>query len=121
MAKKSKDFIPTVNNVSNRDIIQRLNFLYQASAYLTNISPVSPPPRTIQASDSRKEKHSKRRLNRHPASSSDLARDYVKSLKIIGQKTNVRMYVSSICFLNMLILLNSSDQTNGHNWLCDIQ
>ena len=34
MAKKSKDEVPNPNSVSNRDILQRLNFLYQASVLL---------------------------------------------------------------------------------------
>ncbi|KAI0256061.1 hypothetical protein BJV78DRAFT_1168913 [Lactifluus subvellereus] len=38
MGKKNKDEAPNPNNVVNRDILQRLNFLYQASAYLESVS-----------------------------------------------------------------------------------
>jgi hypothetical protein len=38
MGKKNKDEVPKPNNVVNRDILQRLNFLYQASVYLESIS-----------------------------------------------------------------------------------
>ncbi|KAH8979127.1 hypothetical protein EDB92DRAFT_1981313 [Lactarius akahatsu] len=38
MGKKNKDEAPNPNGVVNRDILQRLNFLYQASAYLESIS-----------------------------------------------------------------------------------
>ena len=37
MAKKNKDEAPNPNSVANRDILQRLNFLYQASAYLSTM------------------------------------------------------------------------------------
>lgn len=37
MAKKNKDEVPNPNSVANRDILQRLNFLYQASAYLSTM------------------------------------------------------------------------------------
>ena len=38
MGKKNKDEAPKPNNVLNRDILQRLNFLYQASVYMESIS-----------------------------------------------------------------------------------
>jgi ribonuclease P protein subunit RPR2 len=38
MGKKNKDETLKPNNVVNRDILQRLNFLYQASVYLESIS-----------------------------------------------------------------------------------
>jgi len=34
MVKKQKEETPNVNATANRDIVQRLNFLYQASSYL---------------------------------------------------------------------------------------
>ncbi|KAL7281541.1 hypothetical protein ACG7TL_004858 [Trametes sanguinea] len=44
MGKKNKDQEPAVNlsSVANRDVIQRINFLYQASTYLNSISQTSP-------------------------------------------------------------------------------
>jgi ribonuclease P protein subunit RPR2 len=38
MGKKNKDEAPKPNNVLNRDILQRLNFLYQASVCMESIS-----------------------------------------------------------------------------------
>src|SRR6266581_3589612 len=38
MGKKNKSEVPNPNNVVNRDILQRLNFLYQASVYLESIT-----------------------------------------------------------------------------------
>lgn len=100
MAKKNKDQEPTVtvNSVTNRDILQRLNFLYQAGTYLNSIS----SPRDTISADRRNEilylgepsrarKQEKRRKERHPATTAELSRSYVKSMKIIGQKTTVRM------------------------------
>ncbi|THH12471.1 hypothetical protein EW146_g7668 [Bondarzewia mesenterica] len=50
MAKKNKDEAPNPNSVTNRDILQRLNFLYQASAYLDSIRVPEPaPPSSTQS------------------------------------------------------------------------
>ncbi|PBK74610.1 Rpr2-domain-containing protein [Armillaria solidipes] len=72
MAKKSKDETPNANSVPNKDIIQRLNFLYQASVYLNGVPSQSPP-------------------RRKRVTTSDLSRSYVSSMKIVGQKTVVKM------------------------------
>ncbi|KAI0929928.1 hypothetical protein AcV5_006766 [Taiwanofungus camphoratus] len=101
MAKKNKDQGPAVslNNVANRDIIQRLNFLYQASAYLNSVAS-HPHPEPIATTShapsskgqtNRAEKRSRRHKERHPATAAELSRSYVKSMKIIGQKTTVKM------------------------------
>ncbi len=42
MAKKPKDETPNANSVPNKDIIQRLNFLYQAGVYLNGVTSQSP-------------------------------------------------------------------------------
>ena len=95
MAKKTKDEAPNPNSVSNRDTLQRLNFLYQASVLLSaNGAPPAPPPKPIASSVKgklRKEEMRKRNLERHSTAKVDLARTYVKSMKAIGQKTNTRM------------------------------
>ncbi|KAH9948932.1 Rpr2-domain-containing protein [Amylocystis lapponica] len=114
MAKKNKgDQEPSasLSSVSNRDIIQRINFLYQASTYLSSIAvrpatiqPRDPEPTkpcicgtpgcttVVHTSDTlRKEKHRKRRTARHPASAADLSRSYVKAMHLIGKKTTVKM------------------------------
>jgi len=38
MGKKSKNDAPNPNRVANREVMQRLNYLYQASVYLNSIS-----------------------------------------------------------------------------------
>ena len=38
MAKKGKVEVPGPSSVANRDILQRMNFLYQASAFLSNLT-----------------------------------------------------------------------------------
>ena len=91
--EKEKDQVPNPNNVSNRDIIQRLNFLYQASVYLNS---VGPQPTSNHASktdmtNNVKEEHKKRRRV-VVVSTTDLSRSYIKSMKIVGQKTTVKMY-----------------------------
>ena len=115
MAKKGKVEVPGPSSVANRDILQRMNFLYQASAFLNNLAQCEPetkqqqqtpaqdsvpgvPPlsRSAKKKQKRKEKILARHKQHHPATYTDLARSYVTSMKAIGQKTNVKLYVSTI-------------------------
>ncbi|KAL5485179.1 hypothetical protein ACEPAI_7821 [Sanghuangporus weigelae] len=112
MAKKNKDDTPNPNSIPNRDIVQRLNFLYQASSYLNGLgvvqgvsgpSNVAVHSKTEDVEDrngkecpsSAKTKEMacgmRKRPGQRKATAHDLARSYVKSMKIIGQKTNVKM------------------------------
>ncbi|KAI6110579.1 Rpr2-domain-containing protein [Pisolithus croceorrhizus] len=75
--------IPNPNHISNKDIIQRLNFLYQASALLGTISPNTPV--TCHSTDC----HQPRR--RRVVTISELSRSYVDTMKIVGQKTNTKI------------------------------
>ena len=95
MAKKSKDEFPNPHSVSNRDVLQRLNFLYQASALLGT---VQVPPKKFQepipndvTGRARKEEMRKRNKMRHSTACADLSRTYIKTMKAIGQKTNMRL------------------------------
>ncbi|OCB86941.1 Rpr2-domain-containing protein [Sanghuangporus baumii] len=110
MAKKNKDDTPNPNSIPNRDIMQRLNFLYQASSYLNGLGfvhGVSGPSNVAIHSktedvENRKECPSSAKTKemangtrkwagQRTATAHDVARSYVKSMKIIGQKTNVKM------------------------------
>ncbi|OCH93759.1 Rpr2-domain-containing protein [Obba rivulosa] len=109
MGKKNKEHTPVVNlnSVTNRDIIQRMNFLYQASAYLNSISPARGPQpsesriKSLPAQDDTgssqaqpsagKQKRLEKLRMRHPTTAHELARSYVKSMRSIGQKTTVKM------------------------------
>lgn len=112
MAKKNKDDVPNVNSVANRDILHRLNFLYQASAYLDSISPPSlvppaqPPARESSSnlagpstsaensageSSKKIKKCSKKEVRGRKMQVTQIARSYVRSMKQIGQKTTVKM------------------------------
>ncbi|KAI0775818.1 RNAse P Rpr2/Rpp21/SNM1 subunit domain-containing protein [Trametes elegans] len=92
MAKKNKNQEPTatLNNVANRDIVQRISFLYQASTYLISVSQSLPNPL-----ENVKERHSRKRAKkdrlRHPRNTADLSRSYVGAMRSVGQKTMVRM------------------------------
>lgn len=113
MAKKD-NAEPNANNISNKDILQRLNFLYQASTYLNSLGGThfepsgamsmkgevntgldvakSSEPQLKQSATDGASSTRKRGRNQK-ATTNDLARDYVKSMKIIGQKTTVKMCV----------------------------
>lgn len=109
MAKKSRqDEPPNPSSVANRDMLQRLNFLYQASSFLqTAAASSSQPPtgskqgdisqagasalgRSKQAKDTRKRKRM--------LSASDISRSYVHDIRQVAQKATIRMYVSVLAF-----------------------
>ncbi|KAI0373934.1 Rpr2-domain-containing protein [Pilatotrama ljubarskyi] len=96
MGKKNKDQEPVANisSVANRDIIQRINFLYQASTYLSSVSQSLPkiaegscasPPSDVNRKTNKKAKL------RHPKNTAELSRSYIGTMRIVGQKTMVRM------------------------------
>ena len=108
MGKKQKEETPNINATPNRDIIQRLNFLYQASVYLQSLEPsasipICNPPgssrksrsksrgkaKEIQITESSKGKKKKHKMK---LTTGDLARNYVQCVRIVGQKTTVKMY-----------------------------
>lgn len=104
---KDKNEIPNPTSVTNRDILQRLNFLYQASVLLNGLA----PPRTIPDDDDpttthndrgtstqeynppSRPKKSQRKKRRRVVSFEELSRSYVETMKSVGQKTNVKMCV----------------------------
>jgi len=118
MGKKNKDEAPNPNGVVNRDILQRLNFLYQASTYLESISrqsdvrpkarvessieevpadasgsvtstlPTAGLPKTLLA---RRERHQERQHKRRVIQAADIGRGYIRAMRLIGQKTTVKM------------------------------
>ena len=121
MGKKNKADGPSPSSVPNRDIIQRLNFLYQASTYLNVLhaqnnpqhvsQPIKPTGKSETESNSlsgtsekvkpenqdhnggsTKNQDMCKRPGKRKASTQDIARNYLKSMKVIGQKTNVKMY-----------------------------
>ncbi|KAL0568235.1 hypothetical protein V5O48_013762 [Marasmius crinis-equi] len=100
MAKKDKNEVPNPSAVANRDIIHRLNFLYQASVYLNGMdndsrrseptASASSPVRTTTGDEEKGMKKSKRRKHRK-IGVKELAKSYINTMKIVGTKTTVRM------------------------------
>ncbi|KAI0744090.1 RNAse P Rpr2/Rpp21/SNM1 subunit domain-containing protein [Daedaleopsis nitida] len=93
MGKKDKNQEPVanLNGVANRDIIQRINFLYQASTYLNSISTPSTSTVSPRPKGKGKGKSRKKSTIRHPRDTGELSRCYVGSMRIVGQKAMVRM------------------------------
>ncbi|KAI6045989.1 Rpr2-domain-containing protein, partial [Pisolithus marmoratus] len=79
--KGNRGDVPNPNHISNKDIIQRLNFLYQASALLGTIS--TPVPCSANA------RHQPKR--KRVVTTSELSRSYIDTMRIVGQKTNTKM------------------------------
>jgi hypothetical protein len=85
MAKKNKDGeAPNANSIVNKDIMQRLNFMYQASVYLSGVLPA--PPQTTAATPQKRTKKS-RKMTVH-----DLSKSYINSMKTVASKTMVKMW-----------------------------
>ncbi|KAF5338532.1 hypothetical protein D9611_013262 [Ephemerocybe angulata] len=110
MGKKTKEEpVPTINSVQNRDIIQRLNYMYQAGAFLQNLQ--GPIPESGEASSSsssapatvttvrrkikaKNGKKSAKKIVREVGvfkTMGDLGRSYVRSMQVVGQRTTVKM------------------------------
>lgn len=133
MGKKQKDEIPNPNSVANRDILQRLNFLYQAGVYLSGLGcsespaaaptvseqqePLSPAPHVLPApstsSDSEfplsmmVKKQPRKHLRKfRKVSALDLSRTYIRVMKVVGQKTTVKMCVYVPLHMFSLILIS---------------
>jgi ribonuclease P protein subunit RPR2 len=94
MAKKQHNIAPpNPHSVPNRDIMQRLNFLYQASTWLSSLpatkcSATQPAALPVTSPDT---KGGKVTL----VTPAYLSRSYVSSMKAIGQKTVVKLLVCS--------------------------
>ncbi|KAL1746419.1 RNAse P Rpr2/Rpp21/SNM1 subunit domain-containing protein [Schizophyllum fasciatum] len=93
--KAAKDAAPSFGAVSNRDLLQRMNFLYQSSAYLNTIlsypsssaSTATAVPSPAERPIPQGEKMSKRRQ----ATTADLSREYIKNMKAVGRKSVMRV------------------------------
>lgn len=109
MGKKTKeDPAPTINSVQNRDIIQRLNYMYQAGTFLQGlhtqnaVASSSSSEGTInEPMSSKRRKGGKKQKARRVGglkTMGDLGRSYVHSMKVVGQRTTVKMCVISESF-----------------------
>jgi len=128
MGKKNKGDVPNPNNIANRDILQRLNFLYQASVYMESISrqcsnvvdtgagpsgsisglPVGATAvgdagqSTALLSKAAKRKGNREQRKRRVIRAADIGQGYVRAMRLIGQKATVKMWVSSIVICTLL-------------------
>ncbi|KAJ3761951.1 RNAse P Rpr2/Rpp21/SNM1 subunit domain-containing protein [Lentinula raphanica] len=88
MGKKPKIDGPNPTSVSNRDVMQRLNFLYQASVYLNNVHSSSTLEPSVSTSGSIPTSKGKKRrcmdLN-------DLSRNYIETMRGVGTRTTVQL------------------------------
>jgi ribonuclease P protein subunit RPR2 len=96
-------------SIPNKDIIQRLNFLYQASVYLSNLSRDVPPidashpaPSALSACEedqahskakNPKSRHAKQSRGRS-RTAEELSRAYVHTMTMVGKRAMVKMCVS---------------------------
>lgn len=135
MGKNNKGDAPNPSNIVNRDILQRLNFLYQASVYLESISRcggsvdtgAGPPgsnsgPEAATAEGkagqsiaplSKVDKRKRYREQRkgRVIRAADIGQGYVRAMRLIGKKTTVKMWVLSIIYLYATDICTVRDPT----------
>ncbi|KAG9005250.1 hypothetical protein FRB94_001668 [Tulasnella sp. JGI-2019a] len=125
MGKKQKgdsDTPPNPNTIQNREALQRLNFIYQTSVYLAQISgssSSSPPIATPSSSTSTakaptaRQKQNKKRKDRPITKNGqnslmELSRQHSRSMKVIAKKSVLRMDPSvkrTICKTCQMVLI----------------
>ena len=120
MGKKNKTESPNPSNIVNRDILQRLNFLYQASVYLESVSrkcgesvdtgagpsasdlgPLMGATAVGEAGPStaalskavRRTKRDREQRKGRVVQAADIGQGYVRAMRLIGQKATVKMFV----------------------------
>ncbi|KAG2358478.1 RNAse P Rpr2/Rpp21/SNM1 subunit domain-containing protein [Suillus spraguei] len=91
MTVMNKNDIPNPSRVGNRDIIQRLNFLYQASVLLNGMTAGPSSQIPFDTCESNDTQSPPRKRQKRVVSTADLSRSYVDTMKIVGQKTNVKI------------------------------
>lgn len=91
MGKKQRDEAPNPTNIANRDIIQRLNFLYQASVYLKGVGEPSSSRNESQRPQAQPSQRPKRRKRTRNMIAADLSTTYIEDMKVVGKKALVRM------------------------------
>lgn len=100
--KQKQEAVPTAQSAPNRDIIQRLNFSYQASVFLANLAssvdPSAASAPAVSSGDPQKAGHPstprQKKNGRHRAgqiSLDDLSRKWAADVKSVGKKTTVRI------------------------------
>ena len=83
--QQRNDLEPSPHAVPNRDLMLRMNFLYQVAAHLTRLPE---EPRTSQETMQDGEKRQKL----GPGTYQDLARVHIRTMRQIGQKSMVKMW-----------------------------
>jgi len=83
--KLEQDEVPTPNAgaVANKDLMQRMNFLYQVASHLSQQPSL---PQEVKTTPPVKKRNDKRK-----GSLQDLAAFHVRTMKTIGNKTMVKM------------------------------
>ncbi|KAG1809428.1 RNAse P Rpr2/Rpp21/SNM1 subunit domain-containing protein [Suillus subaureus] len=91
MGKQNKDDIPNPSRVANRDIIQRLNFLYQASVLLNGMTAGPSSQVLFSTCETDDTQDPPKERQKRVVSTADLSRSYIDTMKIVGQKTTVKI------------------------------
>ncbi|KAF8527783.1 RNAse P Rpr2/Rpp21/SNM1 subunit domain-containing protein [Gautieria morchelliformis] len=90
--KQPKDEAPNPNSVVNREMFQRLNFLYQASAYLKGIeASASVPSDGTHINHTSRDSPRKKGCKRRRATLGGLGSSYVQCMRNISSKNVIRI------------------------------
>ena len=79
---------PSLHTVPNRDLMLRMNFLYQVAAYLTRL-PEEPRSSRETPRDGR---DGQKQQRPEPGTYQHLARAHIRTMRHIGQKSMVKMW-----------------------------
>jgi ribonuclease P protein subunit RPR2 len=95
MPKKDKVDVPNPNSIANKDILQRLNFLYQASIFMNSLPSSSSSARETSIENKSATSNPKKKRSRSSRKRNwcalELSRVYVEDAKAVAQKTTTRM------------------------------
>jgi len=90
---KQREETPNINTTANKDIIQRLNFLYQASVYLQSLDVGLPRETPALNESAHKRKYPRTKRKTRKRTTGDLSREYIQCMRQVAQKTTVKMCV----------------------------
>lgn len=105
-----------INTVPNRDIMQRMNFLWQASVLLEGLGGSGVGDTGTGTSTSRGDGASEvkgnsvesgmktKKVRTKKVNGCDLARMYVRTMNVVGQRTTTKMFVLSVFPSSILII-----------------
>lgn len=87
--KKGEKSDPSFSGIQQKEIFQRLNFMYQASLLLQNLERL--PSKSAVAERTQPTLANRTKWKRRTVSADELSRHLVRDMKAVGRKATVRL------------------------------